>query len=651
MDARPYRPRGAENAIPSLHQRHKSTGNLLGMDSNAATGFRGPARRAAFGDVTNQVRNVGNARDDGKTTKSYMSAGQHAGISVNILKENMPLGKDALARPAQRLPGLSTKPKAETTSKPLREVQPAPAERGRDAELGGVALRNVASNSKLAPLRQERAVEAPSLQPRHHKSQPQLKQQRPLVDFQENFLETSIRGAPVLPAVIEAEPALDLARQVLESVDHIGLSNVPMAGLAPLAEVCANVNHIEEPSLVRVNPLLPLHGDAIHASVNLKDNTAPTLSEPEEYWDEEEDEEDYDDQDQAYTTAHSFRSRDITTGGVTTLLVPKFTSRVHRELEEARVDTEKHRTQEDIMDEIWDVSMVAEYGDDINDYMRELEIRMLPNPHYMDSQTEIQWSMRSVLMDWLVQVHGRFGLLPETLFLTVNYIDRFLTSKIVSIGKLQLAGATALLIAAKYEEINCPSLQDIVYMVDGSYTAEEILKAERYMLSMLNFELGWPGPMSFLRRVSKADDYDLETRTLAKYFLELTIMDERFVASPPSYLAAGAHCLSRMILQKGIWTKAHAHWSGYTWTQLKPLVTMLLECCEEPRLHHAAIFDKYSEKRFKEASTIVQECLDAGFMLPHNPAPPRRLSTQALGSDYTNESLERPHAPLVPIEG
>jgi hypothetical protein len=70
---------------------------------------------------------------------------------------------------------------------------------------------------------------------------------------------------------------------------------------------------------------------------------------------------------------------------------------------------------------------------------------------------------------------------------------------------------------------------------------------------MLSFELGWPGPMSFLRRISKADDYDLETRTLAKYFLEVTIMDERFVGSPPSYLAAGAHCFARLMLKKGDW--------------------------------------------------------------------------------------------------
>jgi G2/mitotic-specific cyclin 3/4 len=185
--------------------------------------------------------------------------------------------------------------------------------------------------------------------------------------------------------------------------------------------------------------------------------------------------------------------------------------------------------------------------------MHTLEDKMRPNATYMDHQAEIQWSMRAVLMDWLVQVHNRFTLLPETLFLSVNYVDRFLSAKVVSLGKLQLVGATALFLAAKYEEINCPSVQEIVYMVDGAYTIDEVLKAERFMLSMLQFELGWPGPMSFLRRISKADDYDLETRTLSKYFLEITIMDERFVGCAPSFLAAGAHCLARLMLKKGDW--------------------------------------------------------------------------------------------------
>ncbi|KKK15372.1 hypothetical protein AOCH_005165, partial [Aspergillus ochraceoroseus] len=340
----------------------------------------------------------------------------------------------------------------------------------------------------------------------------------------------------------------------------------------------------------------------------------PSQSEPEEYWDDEEEENEEDD---GYITARSYRSRgENTTGGATTLLFPKYNPQVRRELALAKQVVEATRTVEDIEDDYCDTSMVAEYSEEIFEYLREQEIKMLPNAHYMDNQAEIQWSMRSVLMDWLVQVHHRFSLLPETLFLCVNYIDRFLSCKIVSLGKLQLVGATAIFIAAKYEEINCPSVQEIVYMVDGGYTVDEILKAERFMLSMLQFELGWPGPMSFLRRISKADDYDLETRTLAKYFLEVTIMDERFVGSPASFLAAGAHCLARMMLRKGNWSAAHVHYAEYTYSQLYPLVSLMLECCEMPRKHHAAIYDKYTDKRFKLASLFVEAEMRKAFCLP-----------------------------------
>jgi len=286
------------------------------------------------------------------------------------------------------------------------------------------------------------------------------------------------------------------------------------------------------------------------------------------------------------------------------------------ELANAKAFVEATRTPEDVEDEEYDTSMVAEYGDEIFAYMKDLEVRMAPNPRYMDQQQEIQWSMRSVLIDWVVQVHQRFNLLPETLFLTINYIDRFLSCKIVSLGKLQLVGATALFVAAKYEEVNCPTIQEIIYMVDGGYSVDELLKAERFMLSMLQFELGWPGPMSFLRRISKADDYDLETRTLAKYFLEVTIMDERFVGCTPSFLAAGAHCMARLMLRKGDWGLAHVHYSGYTYTQLRQLLIAMLDCCEDARKHHMAVFEKYTDKRFKRASTYVETEVSKGFQLP-----------------------------------
>ncbi|KAL7931124.1 cyclin-like protein [Trichoderma chlorosporum] len=642
---------------PLLHQRHKSASAVGTALAVTTAGFKGPAKRAAFGDVTNLSKGLGGRGDEAKgVKKAVIVSTNHASASF-LNKENaVKTSKDSLSRPAQRPAALAgNKSKATTTEARAEPLQKKPASvpaKESAYKLDIDILQPHSNNTKNNGATQKKnttaqaAPEAHSKQPRHHKSQPQLKEQQPTLRRTQSKAEKveKVERVPTRPslAAVDIEPLVmpALIEDFLASDD----SYLDSLSLPPAEASHSDVNH--DDSHVEVLLKLPNISEEPAIDVeNYKEGATLALSEVEEYWDEEEEE--YDDQEQGYTTTHSTRSRDMTLANATTILAPRVNSRVQRELDEARIEVEQTITPEEVDEEMWDVSMVAEYGEEIFEYLREMEAKMLPNPHYMETQTEIQWSMRTVLMDWLVQVHHRFNLLPETLFLTVNYIDRFLSCKIVSIGKLQLVGATAILVASKYEEINCPSLDEIVYMVDGGYTTEDILKAERFMLSMLGFELGWPGPMSFLRRVSKADDYDLDTRTLAKYFLELTIMDERFVASPPSFLAAGAHCLSRLILNKGEWTKRHVHYSGYTWSQLKSLVTMMIECCENPLKHHGAVFEKYREKRFKEASVQVQHALDAGFTLPHHSTPVRRLHSTRLPSatELQYGSL------LIPIEG
>ena len=418
------------------------------------------------------------------------------------------------------------------------------------------------------------------------------------------------------------QPQAELKRQEVRKTESIPLRDEPVP--RPTRVATNGVGHMLPPGFTSQQEYLNYVAaqNAAQAQYQPPGTVAYNSTNPyplmdqapvEQFYDVDEDE--YYGED-GYTTGRSFGLRGDSTGGVTTVLAPKVTDQVEKELKAARNFVETTRTPEDIEDEQWDTSMVAEYGDEIFSYMRDLETRMAPNPRYMEQQTEIQWSMRAVLMDWVIQVHQRFNLLPETLFLTVNYIDRFLSCKIVSLGKLQLVGATAIFVAAKYEEVQCPTIAEIIYMVDGGYTADELLKAERFMLSMLQFELGWPGPMSFLRRISKADDYDLETRTLAKYFLEVTVMDERFVGCTPSFLAAGAHCMARLMLRKGDWSPAHVFYSNYTYSQLRQLLAGMLECCEEPQKHHAAVFDKYTDKRYKRASTFVASEVQKGFTLP-----------------------------------
>lgn len=203
-------------------------------------------------------------------------------------------------------------------------------------------------------------------------------------------------------------------------------------------------------------------------------------------------------------------------------------------------------------EDLEDPLMVAEYAVEIFDYLRDLELTTMPNPDYMMHQEQIDWADRDVLNDWLIQVHQRFQLLPETLYLAINILDRYLTCKYVEIERLQLIGITAMFIASKYEEVLSPHVSNFSYMAKD-YQDEEILNAERIILKALEYDLSYPNPMNFLRRISKADSYDIQTRTIGKYLLEISVLDHRFLEFTPSHIAAASMYMSRLILQRGDW--------------------------------------------------------------------------------------------------
>jgi hypothetical protein len=217
----------------------------------------------------------------------------------------------------------------------------------------------------------------------------------------------------------------------------------------------------------------------------------------------------------------------------------------------------KHEFAEGVEDldheDLDDPLMVAEYVVEIFDYMKKLEVTTQPNADYMEHQEDLEWKMRGILIDWLIEVHTRFHLLPETLFLAVNIIDRFLSTKVVQLDRLQLVGVTGMFIASKYEEVISPNVANFRHVADDGFTEEEILSAERYVLTALNYDLSYPNPMNFLRRISKADNYDIQTRTLGKYLMEISLLDHRFMGYLPSRIAAASMYLARAILEKGEW--------------------------------------------------------------------------------------------------
>ena len=98
--------------------------------------------------------------------------------------------------------------------------------------------------------------------------------------------------------------------------------------------------------------------------------------------------------------------------------------------------------------------------------------RFYANEHCLANQYEVNDKMRKVLLDWLVEVHANFKLLPETLFITVNLIDRYCALCQIERKNYQLLGVTCMLIASKYEEIYPPYMKDFVYITDQAYTKD-----------------------------------------------------------------------------------------------------------------------------------------------------------------------------------
>lgn len=248
--------------------------------------------------------------------------------------------------------------------------------------------------------------------------------------------------------------------------------------------------------------------------------------------------------------------------------------------------------------------MVSEYANDIFDYLYGLQYKTLPLKHAMHQNLNIRQN-RDILVNWLIKVHFKFALLPETLYLAINLMDRFLTKKVVSLDKLQLVGTSALFLASKYEEIYSPSITAFAIETDGACTVEDIKSSEKYMLKILDFNLNYPNPMNFLRRISKADDYHIETRSIAKFLLEITMVDFHFVGQLPSALAAASMFLARKLYKRGPWDETLIHYSGgYKKEDLKPLVEHLINYINGPVIHPELI-RKYKAKRYDKASVTT----------------------------------------------
>ncbi|XP_061372357.1 G2/mitotic-specific cyclin S13-7-like [Gastrolobium bilobum] len=241
----------------------------------------------------------------------------------------------------------------------------------------------------------------------------------------------------------------------------------------------------------------------------------------------------------------------------------------------------------------------VEYVEDIYTFYKEVENESR-HLDYMNTQhqPELNKRMREILLDWLMDVHSKFDLSLETLYLTINIIDRFLSVKAVPKRELQLVGVSAMLMAAKYEEIWPPEVNDFVCLSDRAYSHEQVLAMEKIILGKLEWTLTVPTPFVFLVRFIKASNPDHTLENMAHFLSELGVMHyATLVKYCPSMVAASAVFAARCTLNKSpIWNETLKLHTGYSEEELMDCAKLLVNFHSTVgNGKHKAVCRKYSD--------------------------------------------------------
>mmetsp|Transcript_34440 Transcript_34440/g.101222 ORF Transcript_34440/g.101222 Transcript_34440/m.101222 type:complete len:396 (-) Transcript_34440:78-1265(-) len=257
-----------------------------------------------------------------------------------------------------------------------------------------------------------------------------------------------------------------------------------------------------------------------------------------------------------------------------------------------------------------DPQAAVAYVQDIYSILRAKESSTQVRPIYLAKQTQLNQRMRTILCDWLVSCHRKFKFVPETLYLAVSLVDRYL-SRVVIIQRsnLQLVGVACLLIASKYEEIYCLALRDCVHVCAKAYSGNEILEMEWAILTELEFKIFGPTAYTFISRFLKAANADKRTIQMASFLLDGTLQNYKLLQYLPSQLAAAAVMIARKTIMftgtTTTWTPALAHYTGYSEEEVMPVARAIVKAWSKRQEDCPAVEKKYSHVRYGSVALVT----------------------------------------------
>ncbi|KAJ3550242.1 hypothetical protein NM688_g5098 [Phlebia brevispora] len=293
-----------------------------------------------------------------------------------------------------------------------------------------------------------------------------------------------------------------------------------------------------------------------------------------------------------------------------------------------------------------------EYRDEIRFYMHEMEPRWTNN-------LKSGGICAPALVDFLVEIHFTFRLRPETLYLTLNIIDRYVSRRIVYVKHYQLVGCAALWIAAKFEDAKerVPTVQDLTQICRDTYDESAFIQMEGHVLSTIQWTLGHPTAEAWLRMycVGPASMEDMKVQHVARFLMEITLFYREFVEFPPSAIALGALTLARHICGKSS--------RGLEETEESQEIVDLLDIRLAKHVNDLSetLVKKYSYAFYSKAATsVVQYYLEGGRyqrqsvlpalpMTPVKSYPPRARTPASVSTTASDLSDDMPATPTSPI--
>ncbi|OBZ79988.1 G1/S-specific cyclin CCN1 [Grifola frondosa] len=289
--------------------------------------------------------------------------------------------------------------------------------------------------------------------------------------------------------------------------------------------------------------------------------------------------------------------------------------------------------------------------------MHEMERHTMCSTTSMDQQPEIKWHMRPCLVDFLVEIHFTFRLRPETLYLTLNIIDRYVSRRIVYIKHYQLVGCAALWIAAKFEDAKdrVPTVQDLVQICRETYDESAFIQMEGHVLATIQWTLGHPTAESWLRMLCCGQHFEEpKVQHVSRFLMEITLFYREFVQYPPSSIALGALTLSRYLCGKTRRIFEETDESLAVVQHLNSRLSNYLNDLSE------ILIKKYAYGFYSKASTfVVQFYLQGGqftrqplVSLPMTPVrahPPRISTPTSVSTTASDLSDDMPATPTSPI--